>query len=111
MSDELKPCPFCGGEAWLYDAVNDEGFNIPLGSDTFYARCRKGCGHLWDDRAKAIVAWNRRTTPPPESGAVEEARDAVWSSLMQWKLSDDWSTRASLRTNLARLAALEGKEK
>lgn len=54
MSEELKPCPFCGGEARLVHCMN--------------APCRVvceecGCGTRWfacDGREHAIDEWNRR---------------------------------------------------
>lgn len=49
---ELKPCPFCGGEARTYDG------NI----DTFGVVCKK-CGakvYGYETRKKADNAWNRR---------------------------------------------------
>ena len=54
MTEELKPCPFCGGEARLVHCMN--------------APCRVvceecGCGTRWfacDDREHAIEEWNRR---------------------------------------------------
>lgn len=57
MADELKPCPFCGGEA---------GIRIDTSHST---ACLIGCatvgcfGHeQWEEtEAEAITAWNRRT--------------------------------------------------
>ena len=50
MSEELKPCPFCGGEAEL----REEGFVV---------HCATGCtAQVNDDyRDCAIAAWNTRT--------------------------------------------------
>lgn len=47
---ELKPCPFCGGEAVL------------SGSEYTYVYCKK-CGaesHGGKSRAKTVEQWNRR---------------------------------------------------
>lgn len=57
MSEELKPCPFCGGEAKTKSSVDvfgHEGF--------FSVLCRKcyvrtGC---YETEAEVIEAWNRR---------------------------------------------------
>lgn len=61
--DELKPCPFCGGKAYLF--VND-GVRIRCGD------CRASTQVLvdaWTGRApsgnatqKVIKNWNQRTT-------------------------------------------------
>jgi Lar family restriction alleviation protein len=62
-NNELKPCPFCGGEAYTYTAINIEkgirrrywlvhckkcGLNYPTGS------------HKCFEELKAIECWNRR---------------------------------------------------
>ena len=53
-TDELKPCPFCGGKAKI------ERYTIKP-----YAACTE-CGCSMPDRhqtvEQAIEAWNRRTT-------------------------------------------------
>ena len=56
MSDELKPCPFCGGDA---GAQTDYGTDFP----THYVMCNQ-CNTQGDRFCKeyqAIAAWNRRT--------------------------------------------------
>ena len=52
---ELKPCPFCGGEAEIYDG-------IIFGSRQYEPRCVKcECAiGLYDTEEQAAVAWNRR---------------------------------------------------
>ena len=66
--DELLSCPFCGGAAevreWDFPYVR------------FQARCVecKTTGRTrFNERAKAIAAWNRRTPPTPAT----DAREAV----------------------------------
>ena len=56
---ELKPCPFCGGEAEMYKQPH-----VPTGTE-FIPRCRKSycAGRLtkkWLNETAAIEAWNRR---------------------------------------------------
>lgn len=55
MSDEkLKPCPFCGGPAFLWD--------LKPTYKEYYIQCQK-CRieqKLYKSRAAAINAWNRR---------------------------------------------------
>lgn len=73
---ELKPCPFCGGEAeWEYrewnrhDETGDDG--------TGWARCtNRGCGaQIFDDRDSAIERWNRRAADQPAAVLDREADD------------------------------------
>lgn len=52
MSRELKPCPFCGGDAHI----------DTLGDDEYKAECFS-CGigtEYYQDKQKVIDAWNRR---------------------------------------------------
>ena len=100
MREELKPCPFCGGKAWLYDANNDEGFNVPPGNGTFYVRCKDGCGHLMKDREDAIKVWNKPRTPDLSTmrEALDDAEKALKSeqdrhafSITKWQRErKDW---------------------
>ena len=66
---ELKPCPFCGE----VPEIKERGENIALfvctsppckGSSMFM-------GFVRDDRAKAIAAWNARTSDPAVQALVE----------------------------------------
>ena len=54
---ELKPCPFCGGEANVFGNYDDS---------EYHANCTNNeCGCCWvnhyDTEEEAIEAWNRRT--------------------------------------------------
>ena len=65
MADDLKLCPFCGGEAHLRDDVSHSrayfiGCNV---EDCF------GEIHWEQSRDKAIAAWNRRATPTVQEAA------------------------------------------
>jgi Lar family restriction alleviation protein len=58
---ELKPCPFCGGEAFLaeYDYALDNGYIA-----THFVECN-GCSVTtfeYDSPEEAAEAWNRRVT-------------------------------------------------
>ncbi len=48
---ELKPCPFCGGEARIFNA---------FGSKISCKRCDAGVYDLFEE--KAVAKWNRRVT-------------------------------------------------
>jgi len=52
MNDELKPCPFCGGEqVEMYSPFQD----------VYRVVCICGaCGALSHTQEKAAAAWNRR---------------------------------------------------
>lgn len=56
-TNELKPCPFCGGEAEIIE-VND---NPP---ETIAIQCKSGCGvsvnHKWMEENVLIETWNTR---------------------------------------------------
>lgn len=54
--DKLEPCPFCGGEAEIYE---------PLVARFWFVRCSDGdtcgtCGPDRETRSAAIEAWNTR---------------------------------------------------
>ena len=66
---ELKPCPFCGGDAQFIEEYRGMG-----GSELcFYVECKickartRSTGGVWDDEKmrqapnKAVERWNRRT--------------------------------------------------
>lgn len=57
---ELKPCPFCGGEAKLISYHASMWIDNPTDS---FVKC-KDCGattiHYFPTEEKAIEAWNRR---------------------------------------------------
>lgn len=59
MSNELKPCPFCGGKATLWqDLTADRQFHILC-----------GCGGRvgwFETEEEAIRAWNTRTPQKKE---------------------------------------------
>ena len=69
---ELKPCPFCGGEAHLYEDYSSERdewrYNVWHDCEGFEGDSG-GCGyplHPWfetswyRDKETAMAAWNRR---------------------------------------------------
>ena len=61
MDEQLKPCPFCGGNAFL--SIGGEHFTIPECSQCG-ARLPAFFGK--DKDTKAIAAWNRRHEPSAE---------------------------------------------
>jgi Lar family restriction alleviation protein len=83
---ELKPCPFCGGEAYIYETSQDSDMQIQ-------AQC-KGCGAeiaFWlpwtagaGQQASAWLdveaRWNRRTTTKSEALRCPEVRTLLASA-------------------------------
>lgn len=55
--DELKPCPFCGGEGEIYSyhAMFDPKERVTVRCKT----CGGNCG-VWRQNDIATIAWNRR---------------------------------------------------
>ncbi len=83
MSEELKPCPFCGGEArW----VEDHGrFDEPFGLVVDHAEdCFLG-NHMMAEWDHIIAAWNHRQSATTEAlAAMEQAREALVSIEEYW---------------------------
>lgn len=62
MSEELKPCPFCGGEATTSEEQKID--NLPYGVGWVGCQpCRVFIDWVHGERGKklAIEAWNKRT--------------------------------------------------
>ena len=60
---ELKPCPFCGGEA------ETKRHKFFVGSDTYgvvCTKCEARTSQFFDTQAEAIEAWNRRADDEKE---------------------------------------------
>lgn len=61
MATELKPCPFCGGEAKIRDFSTPD-LEPEIG--VFCTNCR-GQTFVYETEAEAIEAWNRRPAKTP----------------------------------------------
>lgn len=68
MKPELKPCPFCGGNAQIYQHT---GYGKPYKKGLFQVECAdettdEGCGckidEWWSTEQEAIEAWNTRSS-------------------------------------------------
>ena len=65
MNDELKPCPFCGGEA-IVDGCDDTLWIV------ICKECNSSIGYK-ETKEEAVEAWNRRIEPtftPDELDAI-----------------------------------------
>lgn len=78
MNVDLKPCPFCGGDAIACNMTLEGAvyFNVCRASLVRQHQYVHDTGH-----AEAIAAWNTRATPDPLSdprvkALVEAAKDA-----------------------------------
>lgn len=57
-SFDLKPCPFCGGEAQVIGKQYEGKFCVGCSDDTCMGF--SGLGWLYDSEDGAAAAWNRR---------------------------------------------------
>lgn len=93
MSEELKPCPFCGGEAELdtsqaYRALS--GGTLGSRAAVYCARCGADMGFCYEDAPgtpredivnQVVDDWNRRAPSPDMHEVVsllETASVALW---------------------------------
>lgn len=74
MSDEVMPCPHCGGES--------EMVLPPIYGDGYTFRCltpdcinELGAGRLYRTEEQAVEAWNRRTLVNPHLSRYEVISD------------------------------------
>ena len=85
MSDELKPCPFCGGDAFLRDDVSHgTAFFIGCATEECFGEI-----HWAYTEAEAVASWNTRATPDhlsdPRMRALVEAATAIRDHLDRWQ--------------------------
>ncbi len=85
MTDELKPCPFCGGEAELM-----------TGEECAQVQCLKMKFHLgpyvWGDNdasMEAIAAWNTRTPPKADARIAQARNDALEEAALWLDMIDE----------------------
>lgn len=74
--NELKPCPFCGGEAETLTAESMHGGNL---YGVMCVNCA-GRSDVYDTEAEAIAAWNTRA----ERTCKEFGSVRVWQSCNVW---------------------------
>ncbi|MCR4819356.1 MAG: Lar family restriction alleviation protein [Fretibacterium sp.] len=79
MTEKLKPCPFCGGEAAvveieprLYRPVMNKPFCVLCTSCDLYFGYDYDYGGEFDTKEEAAAAWNRRAG---DEGASKKEKD------------------------------------
>lgn len=76
MTEQLKPCPFCGGNA---DIVRSDDIS---GHPRWYkVYCKKCQNRTWEHPRKknAVLAWNTRAPAKPDAELVERLLDLLKS--------------------------------
>ena len=61
MTQKLKPCPFCGSKAVIYDHIHTGSecrYSVACADNGCYCSRLKNCTPMC--KAEAISAWNRR---------------------------------------------------
>ena len=103
MSEEMKSCPFCGGEA---EYELSEWNTSPREHDIC---CKNGCaGVSMASKQQAITAWNTRATnapnPSPDNADALEALDVCdW---LQYSCDEDDLHTAKFHDRINKLRAL-----
>ena len=77
--NELKPCPFCGGEAELY-SVGTGSPHYEHYHQVICQSCLTATGAYWSGEQSAIDAWNTRA----ERTCKEFGSVIVWQSCNVW---------------------------
>lgn len=76
MGDELKPCPFCGGEARIHSKVLAEGFDS--GYWAVCDECGKGDTLPHESEEEAAAAWNARAAVADEQFSLAVNDGEAW---------------------------------
>ena len=91
---ELKPCPFCGGEAEILGGPENwtpTFYDPDSGGGPIAVSCKTcACGlHFFDDYEEAITAWNRRAQPENKPLTLEELREMDGEPVWVHRLEDN----------------------
>lgn len=86
MGDELKPCPFCGGEARIHSKVLAEGFDS--GYWAVCDECGKGDTLPHESEEEAAAAWNARAAVADEQLAMAVHDGRAWQAVRECKLEE-----------------------
>lgn len=81
MSDELKVCPFCGGDARIHSKVLAEGFDS--GYWAVCDECGKGDTLPHESEEEAAAAWNARAAVTDEQFALAVHDGRAWQRVRE----------------------------
>lgn len=79
MSDELKVCPFCGGDARIHSKVLAEGFDS--GYWAVCDECGKGDTLPHESEEEAAAAWNARAAVADEQFSLAVNDGEAWQKV------------------------------
>lgn len=87
MTDKLKNCPFCGGEAYI---TNEDNYGYV--DDEFLICCEKcglqfGFANQYETAEEAIEAWNTRK---PIDGIVEKLEEMMQRHIAEAKRQEEY---------------------
>lgn len=100
-SKELKPCPFCGGEAALMKDEPDNRYCDEYRIMCFSGECGVAPDHVFENKHEAVKAWNTRPLEQSLQAALISARDAL-EKIAEARSPDNdqlkFATQSELRT-------------
>lgn len=119
VTQELKPCPFCGGEAQRF-TLTEEDEPMNAGGDVITCLKCQASSHVEFGRKENLVScWNTRTTSLAAQDGLVEARELrrVASIFKQWRSTlmlskmdgEQWRSLNKAFDDLAALASIEVK--
>lgn len=100
MSDELKPCPWCNGEAYAFPVLDRNGEH-----DGFSVLCL-GCDasiETYASNEKAIFAWNTRPIEDALRAENEELR-------AKWDAAHTYTCQRCLGTGTVRTRCIDNPD-
>lgn len=74
LLEELKPCPFCGGEPCVKEWTVGSHDQIKIWCDSGECEVYPS---VFGNKIAKIEAWNNRSTLPVERGVLEDVREAL----------------------------------